>query len=62
MKVYIEQMSESRLHEFTRPLHFCCKVTACFYLGAAALQVDILGWWQVVMGESEETFFLDVGE
>lgn len=50
-------MSESRLHAFTRPLRFCCKVTACFYLGAAALQVDILGRWQVVMGESEETFF-----
>lgn len=38
-------------------LHFCCNVTACFFLGAAALQVDILGRWQVVMGESVETFF-----
>lgn len=59
MKAGLEQMSES-LFLFGRPLHFCCKVTAWFYLGAAALQVDILGRWQVVMGESEETF-LDGG-
>ena len=38
------------LRAFGRPLR------SCFYLGAAALQVDILGWWQVVTGESEETF------
>lgn len=53
----MRQMYKSLFRAFTCPLRLCCKVTAWFYLAAAALQVDVSERWQVVMGESEETFF-----
>lgn len=46
MEVYIEL--ESLFYAFIRPLHSCCKVTAQFYLEAAALQVHVLRRWQVL--------------